>query len=402
MKPKAFYLLPSVTGTILPCSFFVQFLREHGLNLGLFVEQLFANSISSFFATVVIVSAICLWLFVYFEGHRARVKNLWAPVVASLVVGVSLGLPLFLYLREFAGDQCSPRLFESKLCEVIESALLSRINRHAREWGVLVEERFETATSMIAFGKRDDQPVVLKVVKQPGDEWHSGETMEAFQGSGVVRVYDYAPGVMLMERLVPGNSLVEITADGRDEEATETIADVIRRMIATELSSSALEQRKAWPAVEDWGKGFDRYLASRDDQIPISLIKTAQPVYARLCGSQHAPRLLHGDLQHYNVLFDSDRGWLAIDPKGVIGEVEYEIGATLRNPIEQPELFLSPSVVKRRLKQFTSSLHLDYERALSWAFAQAVLSAIWQVEDGIEVNANNPALKLANIIQQIG
>jgi streptomycin 6-kinase len=285
---------------------------------------------------------------------------------------------------------------------VIESALLSRINRHAREWGVLVEDRFETATSMIAFGRRDDQPVVLKVVKQPGDEWHSGEIMKAFQGIGVVRVYDHAPGVMLMERLVPGNSLVEITAHGRDEEATETIADVIRRMTATALPSSAPEQRRAWPTVEDWGKGFDRYLASRDDQIPISLIKTAQHVYARLCGSQHAPRLLHGDLQPYNVLFDSNRGWLAIDPKGVIGEVEYEIGATLRNPIEQPELFLSPSVVKRRLKQFTSSLHLDYERALGWAFAQAVLSAIWQVEDGIEVNANNPALKLANIIQQIG
>ena len=105
MKPKVFYLLLSVTGTILPGSFFVQFLREHGLNLRLFVEQLFANSISSFFGTDVIVSAICLWLFVYFEGHRARVKNLWAPVVASLVVGVSLGLPLFLYLREFAGDR---------------------------------------------------------------------------------------------------------------------------------------------------------------------------------------------------------------------------------------------------------------------------------------------------------
>ena len=100
MKPRIVYLLMCIIGTILPLSFFVQFLREHGLNLRLVVEQLFVNSISSFFGTDVIVATVCLWVFVYFEGRRARVKNLWAPVVASLLVGVSLGLPLFLYLRE--------------------------------------------------------------------------------------------------------------------------------------------------------------------------------------------------------------------------------------------------------------------------------------------------------------
>lgn len=100
MKPKTFYLLLCVIGTILPYFFFVRFLREYGLDLRLLIQQLFANSISSFFGTDVIVSAICLWLFVYFEGRRARMRHLWAPVVASLLVGVSLGLPLFLYLRE--------------------------------------------------------------------------------------------------------------------------------------------------------------------------------------------------------------------------------------------------------------------------------------------------------------
>jgi len=100
MKLKILYLLLCVAGTILPLSFFIQFLRDHGLNLRLFVEQLFANPISSFFGTDVIVSAICLWVFVYFEGRRGRVRHLWAPIVASLLVGVSLGLPLFLYLRE--------------------------------------------------------------------------------------------------------------------------------------------------------------------------------------------------------------------------------------------------------------------------------------------------------------
>ena len=100
MKPKTLYLILCCMGTILPYWFFVPFVREHGLDSRLFFEQLFANSISSFFGVDVIVSSLCLWVFIYFEGRRSRVKHLWAPVVASLTVGVSLGLPLFLYLRE--------------------------------------------------------------------------------------------------------------------------------------------------------------------------------------------------------------------------------------------------------------------------------------------------------------
>jgi hypothetical protein len=105
MKPRTLYLFLCVAGTILPYLFLVPFLREHGLDFRLFVDQLFANSISGFFGMDVLVSSVCLWVFVYFEGRRSRVKHLWAPVVANLTVGVSLGLPLFLYLREARIDQ---------------------------------------------------------------------------------------------------------------------------------------------------------------------------------------------------------------------------------------------------------------------------------------------------------
>ena len=100
MKPKRLYLLFCVAGTVLPYSQFVPFLREHGLDFGLFFEQLFSNRIGAFFGWDVIVSAMVLWTFVVIEGRRSGVKHLWAPIVASLTVGVSLGLPLFLYLRE--------------------------------------------------------------------------------------------------------------------------------------------------------------------------------------------------------------------------------------------------------------------------------------------------------------
>ena len=97
-KPKNAYLLLCVAGTVLPCSQLLPFLVEHGFDLGLFIQQLFANRVSAFFALDVFVSATVLWAFVAIEGGRAGVRGVWAPVAATLLVGVSLGLPL--YMRE--------------------------------------------------------------------------------------------------------------------------------------------------------------------------------------------------------------------------------------------------------------------------------------------------------------
>ncbi len=252
---------------------------------------------------------------------------------------------------------------------------------------------------MIAFGARDNQAVVLKVIKEMGDEWYSGEILEAFDGHGVVRVYEQTPGAVLMERLRPGNSLVEMSIGGKDEEAIDILADVIQQMSSLASPRSGSQSSKAPKTVQDWGKGFDRYIGTGDDQIPQELVEAGHHVFSQLCASQRGPRLLHGDLQHYNVLFDSNRGWVAIDPKGVMGELEYEIGAALRNPMERPELFLSRATIERRVKQFTSKLNLDFERMLKWSFAQAVLSAIWDIEDGFGVDATNPSMRLADAIR---
>ena len=276
-------------------------------------------------------------------------------------------------------------------CGSASPNLRDRIQQLARDWRLLIQRSFETETSVVSFVTRDDQELVLKVIKQENDEWHAGEVLKAFAANGVPQVFEHTGGAMLLERLQPGNSLADLSLAGGDEEATEILSDVIRKMSPTATPSGC-------PRVEDWGKGFDRYLATADGRIPRPLVGAAQRVFAELCASQSRTRLLHGDLHHYNVLFDSQRGWLAIDPKGVVGELEYEIGAVLRNPVKQAELFLSTSTVARRLRQFEARLNLNYERMLGWAFAQAVLSTIWQIEDGFEIDGSNTSLRLAKAI----
>jgi hypothetical protein len=100
MNRKNLYILLCVLGFALPYSQFLPWVMEHGLDMALFVRQLFANRIGGFFGMDVLVSAVTLIGFVRGEGSRLKMRGLWLPIVSVLLVGVSLGLPLFLYLRE--------------------------------------------------------------------------------------------------------------------------------------------------------------------------------------------------------------------------------------------------------------------------------------------------------------
>jgi streptomycin 6-kinase len=270
--------------------------------------------------------------------------------------------------------------------------LRSRADARTRAWAVVIEDTRETPTSFLAFGHREGRPVVLKVLRAGGDEWRSGAVVDAFAGRGVVRVYEHQGGAVLLERVRPGERLVDRALEGRDGEATGILAEVIARM-------SPRDPPAGVPTVADWAGCFDRYAASGDRRIPADLLEAGRRIYRDLCDSHSRPRLLHGDLHHDNVLFDSDRGWLAIDPKGVVGEPEFEVGAALRNPHEAPDLFLDPATIERRIDSFATELGLDAGRILAWGFAQAVLSAVWSLEDGLPVEQDHPGLALARAMR---
>ena len=269
---------------------------------------------------------------------------------------------------------------------------LEQLKVKAAEWNVTIEETRETVTSVLGFGVRAGRKVVLKMARHDGDESHSGRILQAFAGNGAAKVYEFETGAVLLERLEPGEQLVNLVKRGEDERATEILAKVMDKLRDHQPPAEC-------PTVADWGRGFDRYLQSDDQQIARELVLEARNLYQELAASQRTTMLLHGDLQHYNLLLDNERGWVAIDPKGVVGELEYEVGALLRNPVEQPDLFANRATVNRRLETLTSLLHLDHTRALRWSFAQTILSAIWDVEDGYDLEPNKPSLLLAQTLK---
>ena len=107
MRIRHVYLGLCVAGFLLPYWQLIPWLAAHGLDLPLFLNELFATRIGAFFGLDVIVSALVLFVFIWLEGRCLALRHLWLPVLATLLVGVSLGFPLFLYLRQRQLDQLS-------------------------------------------------------------------------------------------------------------------------------------------------------------------------------------------------------------------------------------------------------------------------------------------------------
>ena len=99
---KNVYIVLCVLGAIIPMAVFVPFALENGLDMGLFVREMFATQVASFLSVDLMVSSLVLWTFIYFEVRKRRIKYWWLPILANVAVGLSLALPLFLLMRELS------------------------------------------------------------------------------------------------------------------------------------------------------------------------------------------------------------------------------------------------------------------------------------------------------------
>jgi len=272
-------------------------------------------------------------------------------------------------------------------------SLFERFHHYGALWGVTIESRLETETSLLGFGTRAGAKVVLKVIRKPPVEWEAGRVLSALEDASVVRCIAHEPGALLMERAWPGYSLSTLVEDGRDDAATEVLAHLMSRWPAVTLSGVA--------TAMDWSAAFEQYLESKATVIDHALVREARDQYVTLCDTQGEPILLHGDLHHYNVVFDEQRGWSAIDPKGVMAEREFEIAPLLWNPDGQPLLYASREIVLRRIRIVCSRAGLNQQRVMRWAFAQSVLSLIWSWQDYGSVAPNDSALLLASSLRLV-
>lgn len=259
--------------------------------------------------------------------------------------------------------------------------LLPEIPRFAKHWNLVLDgPPIETPCAVVAFGWRHIEPVALKVFNPATCEDGGAAALTHFNGRGSVRLLDRFENALLLERALAGESLTSRVLSGRDDEATSILCSVMGRLHA--IGPAATDQ---FATVQVWGEAFERSRELAKAYISANWLDRAQGLHQELAASQDSHVLLHGDLHHDNVVRDAVRGWVAIDPMGVLGEPAYETGAALRNPTLDVGLYAQPAIIGRRARVFSERLGLDLKRVLGWCFAQAVLSAIWSLEDGLGV-----------------
>jgi streptomycin 6-kinase len=253
----------------------------------------------------------------------------------------------------------------------------------ARRWSLTVRPPYPLSYTYVApVTRADGSPAVLKLGVPGTYELATGaEALRLAAGDGMAALLDadLEAGALLLERVEPGSPLAALAAED-DEAATAVLLDVMRRI------HRPVPDRQGFPTVAAWGTAFgelrERH-AGGTGPLPPELVDRAERTYTELVASSAPAVLLHGDLHHDNVLSSSRAGWLAVDPKGLLGEPAFDVGALLHNP--WPDLLRWPDPARllgRRVHQLAEGLGVDRERVRGWGFAFAVLSAVWFDEDG--------------------
>lgn len=264
--------------------------------------------------------------------------------------------------------------------------LPAQIAEYERRWSLKALPPYALSYNYVAPAIRhDNTPAVLKLGLSDIELEDQIPALRHYAGHGMARVLEAEPerGAMLLERLEPGTRLATLVPT--DDARATTIAAQVLRELWQGPGGGAPPAGHPFPTIADWGAGMQRmrvHFGGGTGPLPRALVHEAEALFAELLASQGAPVLLHGDLHHDNILAAERAPWLAIDPKGIIGERAYEVGALLRNPL--PQLLQLPNpgqAMARRVAQLSEELGIDRARVRGWGLAQAVLSAWWSIED---------------------
>lgn len=236
-----------------------------------------------------------------------------------------------------------------------------------------------------AYSAPHGDDVVLKILiadtKEP-------QALRLFNGNGYVKLleYDQEYNGLLLESITPGNTLSTLFPHD-DARSLEIMAALVKKMEQIDITG----HEKEFPTVEQW---MEEIRIFESKKIPRDMLHKAYDLSQKLLSMKLPMHLLHGDLHHENIIQCAEdkpsparpepgEGWVIIDPKGVLGSIEFEVIRFLMNPI--PALLEQPNpqeIIEHRIAQLHAIFGFEKERLRDWLFVQAILSACWAEEGG--------------------
>lgn len=253
----------------------------------------------------------------------------------------------------------------------------------SRKWMLTVSPEMPPPSwNLVMFAESARVGQVVLKLNLPSPEVHSEiEALAQAHGEGMVRLIDADPSaaLMMLERIEPGTALHDIQMS--DLEATAIGAQIMTRFWRTPQRPDHLHR------LRDWFRAllsYPSHYSTGSSPIPMHLVERAIAVCEHLLSDPRDEVLLHGDIHHWNILQGGDRGWITIDPKGLVGERGYDTATWMLNPWGIGALPDLQAIMAARLDVFSRELAIDRQRLAEWAFMHSVLSICWTLEgDGV-------------------
>ena len=256
---------------------------------------------------------------------------------------------------------------------------MSGFHNHLVQWNLTPDgEPIITATSHLLPVLSNCLPAMLKIALVL-EEKGGGALMAWWEGNGAARVLARDGDAVLLERATGSKSLAVMACDdekggdgeeGGDDEACRIICNVVAKLHAP-------RERPIPPVIPltQWFRELAPGAAMHGGILALCA-ETARELLAH----PQDEGILHGDIHHGNILEFGERGWLAIDPKGLWGERGFDYANLFCNP--DPKAAAAPGRVARRADSVAEAAGLDRRRLLSWVLAYSGLSAAWMLSDG--------------------
>ncbi|MBE3040238.1 MAG: phosphotransferase [Chloroflexi bacterium] len=260
------------------------------------------------------------------------------------------------------------------------AALPDLLAEAAHRWDLTPGKPFLLSYNYVcAVTRADGTPAVLKIGVPNRELTSEIKTLRVYAGQGACRLLeaDADQGLLLLERLQPGTMLATLKDDDR---ATEIAAEVMQAIQRPVPKGDGFLSLREW---FDELKNLRPRFGGGTGPFPEKTVEIVEGLVRELFAEDRPQVLLHGDFHHFNILL-SERGWLVIDPKGVAGPAEYEIGPLLLNPWgEMPDETEAIQRTQRRIAILAERLGFDRQRLWAWAICHSLLSAWWDMaEDG--------------------
>ena len=235
----------------------------------------------------------------------------------------------------------------------------------------------DTRSSRIYRVKRRDLPTaIVKCLKPEGMEELIGlHFLDWRRGSGAVRLLDQRENICLLEDAGTLSLAAHRLAAG-EAASTDIIVDVVSALHAP---SDAPVPADLTP-LERHFRGLFLQAESETDPTLRAFFAWSAELAAGLLQEQENVRPLHGDLHHDNIMSDGGRGWLAIDPHGVIGDPAYDVANVFGNPLGAGDAILDPQRIVFLARRFGAAMGYLPEKILRYAVAHAALSMAWSLE----------------------